>query len=445
MSANSSDSPITQSPSQSSPSPTNIVLSKLSGPTNDFGLRFLEQLNTGNANKNVLFSPLSAILAYGMLLEGATGRTEQQIKEVLQLSSLGNQTSDVSQAAKKLLTGYKSIEDGSSGRNFSLAIGNLAMVNKNATLKETYARSLLANYFAQATNEDFENGTAVMNKLNSWISEKTFGKINKILSSPPGPETILMLINTVYFKGKWVEPFPNSSTIDDTFTNSDGTISKIKMMSIRDKKFNYVHNQAKKVKVVELPYIGNVSMIFIVPTESNTLSSLVPTLNSTELDNLLSSMSSTKLRVVNIPKFKLEDTHKLHEIFPRMGMDLPFSDLAQLPNIAENSELKVSQSIQKALIEVDEEGTVAAATTLIITVLRMSYFPAEDIVIDRPFLFMIRDNLSGVNLFMGQMNKMPNLDTPTVSTTAIPAQSSLSPVQSTPPASNQTTNSSTAL
>ena len=416
----------------SNSSSPNLVMSELSGPSNDFGLRFLEQINSNGSPKNVLFSPLSAIIAYGMLLEGATGETEQQIKTVFQLSSIGNQTSDISKASKKLLEAYKLVEDGTSDRNFSLAMGNLAMVNKNAKLKEAFAQSLITNYFAQATNEDFSNGTAVMDKLNSWISEKTKNKINKILTNPPDEATILILVNTLYFKGRWEEPFPKGLTIDDTFTNGDGTLSKVKMMTLRDKRFNFVHNTDKKVKVVELPYIGNISMIFIMPTESNTLANLVPTLNATELDNLLSSMSQTKLRALSIPKFKLEDTHKLHEILPRMGMDLPFGDLAQLPNIAEKSELKVSQSIQKALLEVDEEGSVAAAATLIVTVLRMSYFPAEDFIADRPFLFMIRDKLTGVNLFMGQMNKMANLETSTPSPSASPSAAPSSPTTATP-------------
>ena len=153
-------------------------------------------------------------------------------------------------------------------------------------------------------------------------------------------------------------------------------------------------------------------MIFILPTESNSLSSLVPTLNSSELTSLLDSMRSTKLVSLNIPKFKLEDTHQLHEILPRMGMDLPFSGRAEFDEITERSELKVSQSIQKALVEVDEEGTVAAAVTSIIMCTSSRYSPSENFILDRPFFFMIRDELTGVNLFMGQMNKMPSINTP---------------------------------
>ncbi|XP_053214416.1 intracellular coagulation inhibitor 2-like [Panonychus citri] len=389
------------------------MLSTLSGPSIGFGLRFLEQLNTNNSNKNVVFSPLSVILAYGMLLEGATGRTGEQIKEVLQLSSIGDQNSEISQAAKKLLDEYKSIAEGSSDRNFSLVLGNLAMANRAYPLKEAFVQSLSTNYFAQATNEDFLKGVEVMNKLNSWVSEKTFGKIDEILSEPPTPQTILMLINTVYFKGKWVEPFNKGTTFDETFNNSDGTTSKIRMMSIRNKNRNYLHNSVDKFKIVELPYIGDVSMIFILPTESNTLSGLLPTLNSIGLENLLDSMKSTKLRTLNIPKFKLEDTHKLHEILPRMGMDLPFSGHAEFQNITEESKLLVSESIQKALIEVDEEGTVAAAVTSIRMMRCCMISPKEeeeDFILDRPFIFMIRDKLSGINLFIGQMNKMPDLN-----------------------------------
>ncbi|XP_053212895.1 serine protease inhibitor 2.1-like [Panonychus citri] len=387
------------------------MLSDLSGPTNGFGLRFLEQLNTSDSNKNVVFSPLSVILAYGMLLEGATGRTREQIKEVLQLSSIGDQNSEISQAAKKLLGEYKSISKSYADRLFSLILGNLLLVNKDYSLKEAFVKSLSRNYFAKAANEDFQKGVEVMNKVNLWVDIKTFGKIDKILTEPPGPDTVCIIINTVYFKGKWRKPFEGSDTFDETFTNSDGTKSKIKMMSLVGMKFKYLHNSIAKFKVIELRYIGKVSMIFILPTESNTLSNLIPTLDQTELERLLNSMIRTKLRAIYIPKFKLEDTHKLHEILPRMGMGLPFSGHAEFKNITEKSDLFVSESIQKAFIEVNEKGTVAAAVTRITGTLGgRSNRAKEDFILDRPFIFMIRDKQTGVNLFLGQINQMPDLN-----------------------------------
>ncbi|XP_053214413.1 leukocyte elastase inhibitor-like [Panonychus citri] len=386
------------------------MLSDLSGPTNSFGLRFLEQLNTSDSNKNVVFSPLSVILAYGMLLEGATGRTREQIKEVLQLSSIGDQNSEISQAAKKLLSRYRALIARSKSQDFLVILGNLVMVDKGYPLRESFVGSLQRNYFAQVTNEDFQNGKAIMDKLNSWVSEKTCGKIDKILSRSPNPEMLLLVINTVYFKGKWAKPFNKKYTFDETFANSDGTKSKIKMMSLRDTNFKYLHNRLAKFKIVELPYIGKISMIFILPTQTNTLANFIPTLNSTKLENLLSSLHSTGLKVVNIPKFKLQDFHDLSMILSRMGMELPFTEQAEFKNITEESDLLfVSESIQKALIEVDEEGTVAVAVTCI-----KSDFappePKEEFILDRPFIFIIRDNLTRVNLFVGQMNKMQNLN-----------------------------------
>ncbi|XP_053212893.1 plasminogen activator inhibitor 2 type A-like [Panonychus citri] len=387
------------------------MLSDLSGPTNSFGLRFLEQFNAKNSNKNVVFSPLSVILAYGMLLEGATGRTREQIKEVLQLSSIGDQNSDVSQAAKKLLSRYRALIARSKFQDFLVVLGNLVMVDKGYPLRESFVQSLKRNYFAQVTNEDFQNGKAIMDKLNSWVSEKTCGKIDKILSRSPNPDMLLLVINTVYFKGKWAKPFNKKYTFDETFANSDGTKSKIKMMSLRDTNFKYLHNRLAKFKIVELPYIGKVSMIFILPTQTNTLANFIPTLNSTKLENLLSSLHSTGLKVVNIPKFKLQDFHDLSMILSRMGMELPFTEQAEFKNITEESDLLfVSESIQKALIEVDEEGTVAVAVTCIKSTGGAPPEPKEEFILDRPFIFIIRDNLTRVNLFVGQMNKMQNLN-----------------------------------
>lgn len=151
-------------------------------------------------------------------------------------------------------------------------------------------------------------------------------------------------------------------------------------------------------------------MIVMMPTEANGLNQLVSSLNHSEFTNLLGSLKKQKLTTLGLPKFKLEDSHELHSILPKMGLILPFTDQAELGNIAEGAELKVSKSMQKCLLEVDEEGAQAAAATFVVTVLRMSYVSFDDFIADKPFLFVIRDNLSGVNLFMGQVKKLANID-----------------------------------
>lgn len=157
-------------------------------------------------------------------------------------------------------------------------------------------------------------------------------------------------------------------------------------------------------------------MFIVMPTEITGIKTLISTLNESMLSDYFDKLHSRSLATVAIPKFQLKDRHDLHEILPSMGMDLPFSDRANLSYIA-NAEIKISKSVHEAVIIVDEEGSQAAGASFSETVLRMSLpMPPETFICDRPFLFFLRDTETGVNLFAGIMNKMPDASSGEVET-----------------------------
>uniref|UniRef100_T1KFY0 Serpin domain-containing protein n=1 Tax=Tetranychus urticae TaxID=32264 RepID=T1KFY0_TETUR len=411
-------------------------MSKLSQSSIDFGLNFLKQNSSSQCDStNVILSPLSVIIAYCMALDGAAGETEQQIKKVFNLDKINGQSEDISGLIKQVMNNrffrlptQESIRDSRSVFSLTdfgsyripatsrssqepiLKFGNLLMANKDYKFQEAYVQSLKTNYFADAFNEDYKEGQKIVEKVNLWVSKNTKNKITSILDEPPSPVDVLFLVNTIYFEGKWLEPFPQHRTRDDIFNNSDGTKIKTKMMTLKFQDFNYVDRLDKQLKIVELPYVGNISMILILPTEDNNLKKVIDNLDSTELSSLMESMSMTNLDTLTIPKFKLEDKHELHNILPRMGMTRPFEMNAEFPRIIEEPRpLYITKSIQKAVIEVFEKGTIASAATVVGPMRTMASAPQRpliEFIADRPFMFFIRDNKSGVNLFMGQLNNM---------------------------------------
>uniref|UniRef100_T1KI41 Serpin domain-containing protein n=2 Tax=Tetranychus urticae TaxID=32264 RepID=T1KI41_TETUR len=386
-------------------------MSQLSKPSIDFGLNFLKRISSQCDSKNILLSPLSVITAYCMVLDGAAGKTEQQIKKVLNLDKINDQSEDISGLIKQVIESYRIPATAGSRQKFILNFGNLLMANKDEKFQKAYVQNLKTNYFADAFNEDYKEGQQIVEKINSWVSNNTKNKITSIINEPPSPLDVLYLVNTIYFEGKWLMPFSKDCTKDDIFHNSDGTTVKTKMMTLSGESFNYVNRHDKQLKIVELPYVGNISMILILPTEDNNLKKVIDDLDSTELSSLMESMKKTYLDTLIIPKFKLEDIHQLHNILPKMGMTAPFQKDAEFPRITEEPlPLYISKSIQKAVIEVFEEGTIASAATVVegLFMLACSPFstPLITFIADRPFMFFIRDNKSGVNLFMGQLNNM---------------------------------------
>uniref|UniRef100_T1KFY4 Serpin domain-containing protein n=2 Tax=Tetranychus urticae TaxID=32264 RepID=T1KFY4_TETUR len=382
-------------------------MSQLSQSSIDFGLNFLKRISSQCDSKNVLLSPLSVITAYCMVLDGAAGKTEQQIKKVLNLDKINDQSEDISQLIKQVIESYRIPATAGSRQKFILNFGNLLMANKDEKFQEAYVQSLKTNYFADAFNEDFTDGRKIVEKVNSWVSNNTEKKITSILNEAPDSLDGLFLVNTIYFEGEWLKSFSKKRTRNKIFNNSDGTTVKTKMMTLIDERLNYVDRLDKQLKIVELPYVGNISMILILPTEDNNLKNLIDNLHSTELSSLMDSMKKTRLNNLTIPKFKLEDDHELHKILPSMGMTRPFQMNAEFPKITEGSlPSYISQSIQKAVIEVFEEGTIASVSTALrrstggVSPKRITF------IADRPFMFFIRDNKSGVNLFMGQLSNI---------------------------------------
>jgi serpin B len=270
-----------------------------------------------------------------------------------------------------------------------------------AITRDSYAAELAPVNFARQTEQ-------ARQRINDWVSERTAGKINDLI--PGGvltPLTRLVLTNAIYFKGSWTKPFPKSATKDDWFYVTGDKSMPVPFMTRSDDLRFWAGDG---LKALELPYgNGDLSALLLLPDSKEeglaALSALEAKLTLENLDGWISQLHRRKVQVF-LPRFKLASQFALNDVLSAMGMKLAFDeDKADFSGISTQEQLYLSAVIHKAFVDVNEEGTEAAAATGAVIAARAALRIQEPAVFraDHPFLFLIRDNRSGSILFMGRV------------------------------------------
>ncbi|XP_032830337.2 leukocyte elastase inhibitor-like [Petromyzon marinus] len=369
----------------------------------EFAIDVFKTLGAREVGGNVFFSPLSISAALAMVLLGAKGQTSEQMSKVLCYEGV----SDVHEAFKSLLGTLKS-----PGAGCVLRLANRLYGEKTFGFLKEFLDMTEKFYEAELAAVDFTGAfNDVRKEINSWVEGNTEGKIKDILAEGTvGSTTRLVVVNAVYFKGKWTTPFNLQNTAQTTFYLSKRETKPVQMM-FQEKKFRHGFVPHMNLKVLELPYVGNeLSMIILLPAaiedETTGLEKLERELN---LLNLQTWTSPTTMRsgdvLLHLPRFRLEQSYTLNEPLSSLGMGDLFSPLtADLSGMDGNRDLFVSHVAHRAFVEVNEEGTEAAAATTI-SVMLMCAMPTQPpftFCADHPFVFLIRDNRNGSVLFLGR-------------------------------------------
>ncbi|XP_074605075.1 iripin-2-like [Brevipalpus obovatus] len=377
--------------------------SPLQSAIDGFTLDFLKKQVNSMPKDNVFFSPLSIEVAFSLLMGGSRGATRDEILKTLHLNSITNSESIHSEFGK-LSSNYSK-----EGADSTILNSNLLAISKNISVNSDF-KQLAGKYLAEVTSENFSEPAKVQEKINSWVAQKTKNLIPKLLSQPPSEETMMMILNTIYFRGKWVGAFKPIDTKRENFTNADESISKVQLMNRHGVRLPYLEVREEKYEILEIPYKDSISMYIFLTKENNKLVELISKLNDTKLINQIESLSPISFSHISIPKFKLEREYTLHTVLPDMGMRKVFSDQSDLSGLGISRKAKVDTSIHKAVVEVDEEGTVAAAATQIAVVpySSMGFRSLRTFIVDHPFMFVIRDKTKSVTLFAGVVNKLEN-------------------------------------
>ena len=351
---------------------------------------------------NFVMSPMSISLAFGMVYAGAQGNTQKEMAATFRYDV---PQSEIHAAFSKALQGWNS----SDKRPYELAVANRLFGEKSYDFKKPFLGITSQQYGAELERLDFRSAAEPSRlHINQWIADATNDHILDLLPKDSiQKDTALVLTNAVYFKGKWKQAFDKNSTAAADFTTPTKTV-KAKMMHLRGRhRFAHVGG----VKMLEMAYQGDkLAMQLVLPDHKQGLGALEGRLAAGALDELASGLGSREV-IVAVPRFTIAPTKALDltKVLKDMGMVDAWSrrsaNLRGIANVPPNVNLFISTAVHKAFIEVQEEGTVAAAATAIGIVGATSVAPPpEHFEADHPFIFIIRDLETNAILFMGRVN-----------------------------------------
>lgn len=345
-----------------------------------------------DANKNFTISPLSLSEALAIASNGANGETRKQIAEIIGMNGMSKET--VNEAFNSL-NNY--LTDSDSKTTFSIA--NSMWIDEGFEVKPEFLsdKELIGETFYQPLSS-----TKTMNDFNNWCDTKTNGCIKEMLKEPFS-DCMMVIANALYFKGTWKYQFDKNHTSEQDFNNSDGTKSKVQMMSQRNEFRVYF---GKDMDIVELPYGSGYGfcMDVILPHEGKNLDECMKGFTRSAFEEYIYIKSNPTDVVIQMPRMKLECTKSLVKPLMAMGMTDAFSEKADFSGISDK-ELRISEVIQSTYINVDEEGTEAAAATEV----EMTWKSGDNVkyfTMNRPFAYVIRDLNTWSILFMGKVRKL---------------------------------------
>uniref|UniRef100_V5HBT7 Putative serine proteinase inhibitor n=1 Tax=Ixodes ricinus TaxID=34613 RepID=V5HBT7_IXORI len=375
---------------------------KLAKANNEFSVNLLKQLTAEKPNDNVFFSPTSISTALAMIYAGAGGSSEEELSKVLGQAGFGLTDRDA------VLAAYKKLLAGTNSGNVTLDIANSVLIEKRLPVLDSFKKALTESFGAQLRSVDFENdGPKVQSEVNKWVSQKTRGKIPSIVDNGFPMNTVMFLLNAVYFNGTWHNQFPQKNTVPRPFFNRGSEEVHVKTMALRGS-IRHTRLDDLKAQAVELPYQGEeYSMVIVLPNAKMGVSQLREGLTVSMLQKITNQMSA-KTVSLTLPKFELRTDYDLIPTLKQMGLKSVFGEKSDFSGITGDKSLYVSGVRHKAMVEVNEKGTVAAAVTSISMAVRTSVGRPRivNFHVDRPFLFYIRNRATGRLLFMGEVHQL---------------------------------------
>nr|Q6J201.1 RecName: Full=Serine protease inhibitor; AltName: Full=Jellypin; Short=JP; Flags: Precursor [Cyanea capillata]AAT35220.1 serine protease inhibitor jellypin [Cyanea capillata] len=364
--------------------------------SSQLAISFFSSLIVPGAEKNVVCSPLSISSALALVAAGSRGKTLKEIADAL------NWREDADGLAKALLAEAEKAAQNCDA-SCPVKTANNVWVDNEFKILDSY-RDLLKSFAVNVGKADFKKHSSDETiKINSWIEDHTNKKIRDFF--PPGElseATKAVLVNALYFKGKWAEPFDMESTRDDTFHVSNSKEVQVKMM-YHSAELKYFMDENSKCDLVELPYSSKAfSMMLIVPHEVEGLSAVQSSLSLSQVSGWISNVQSAAPQTVDVflPRFKVSQKVNMKDNLKSLGINDMFSMQANLSGIAGSHDLFVSSAIHQAVIEVNEEGTEAAAATGF--GVNFMSMPMQ-VRADKPFLFLIISNVTKSILFIGKI------------------------------------------
>jgi serpin B len=375
---------------------TSLDLQKVTAD-NAFAIKLFKNLDSANAasaataGSNLFVSPLSVSFALGMTSNGAAGQTLTAFQNTLNFAGLTQ--AQVNNYYNTLITNLPQLDP-----NTTVDIANSIWYRQDFSVLPQFLQTNSTNFHAQIQALDFTSPTA-KTTINNWVSNNTKGFIPTIIDQIPS-DAEMFLVNAIYFKSSWQESFDPANTKQQAFYLADNSQVQTSFMT-GNIDFNYYTDA--NVNVYELPYSNNkYSMVIVLPIGSNTVPQLTAALSPAQWQTWMTDLKPVN-SPITLPKFKFSFGANLNDALTDLGLGVAFSDDANFSLINPTASLKISQVLHKAFVETDESGTTAAAATSVGIITSIAFQPFTT-VINRPFIFAIREVSSGLIVFAGTVN-----------------------------------------
>ena len=357
--------------------------------SNAFGVELFARVVAEDARPNLVLSPLSASMALGMTLNGADASTFDAMRSTLGFGGLTQEEINAS---------YRDLIDLLTGLDpeVQFEIANAIWANEDYPFHQAFFDAVSAAFDASAESRDFGD-PATLTDINEWVDESTQGLIESILDSLD-PDLVMLLVNAIYFDGAWTTQFDPDDTRTQSFTLPDDSTVDVEMMTLTDAEVSV--GGGPDYAAVELPYGGEAfSMVVVVPQGVTTARDFAAGLDADAWGSIVDGLAPGELGLLGLPKLTLEHDAFLNDALRAMGMDVAFTPGADFTRMSPiGDQLCISFVRQKTFVEVDERGTRAAAVTAVGVGVTSA---PPSLVVDRPFVFALRERLSGTILFMG--------------------------------------------
>ncbi|MEM8524416.1 MAG: serpin family protein [Bacteroidota bacterium] len=358
---------------------------------NDFGFDVFQKLHESKKDENSFISPLSISTALSMVLNGADTDTKTAIQSTLNLKDW--QLDEINKAYLALLTQLPGLDE-----KVKLQIANSIWYKEGFDVLPSFL-DVNSKFFNSEIQElDFLKPDAV-EEINSWVEDKTEGLIDKILDEIPA-EAVMYLINAIYFKGDWTHTFDGEFNYESNFFITESEQEKVEYMSRGKAHLAYLENDL--FQAINLPYGDSLyAMSIFLPKPEQNIDDVIAALNTENWTAWNTAYETTEV-LFSMPKFELKYEKRLNQILMDLGMDIAFSDKADFSKINGKGGLTISEVRHKSFIKVDEQGTEAAAVTIIgIETTSVPSYPIMEV--NRPFVFVIRDHQTNSALFVGKV------------------------------------------
>ncbi|WP_069791903.1 serpin family protein [Cyanobacterium sp. IPPAS B-1200] len=367
---------------------------KIVNANRNFAFKLFSAIREKDDTENIFISAPSISIALNLLNNGADGDTREEIKQVLELQEIS--LPEINQQYKILQKLLQNQEES------TLSINNSLWIREGFPVKPDFLSQNREYYESEVSALDFDSPDAV-DTINNWVSDATEEKITSIIESI-SPEDVLFLINAIYFNGEWQQAFDPELTREMDFTQSNGEVIQHPLMS-REGNFTYVEND--DLQMIRLPYgeSEDLAMYVVLPQEDSSLDAVMGELNADTWQEWTASLNRRE-GTIRLPRFTVEYDISLNDVLQKLGISKAFTNEADFTNLTDEP-VSIDQVKHKTFIDVNEEGTEAAAVTSIgVRVTSLPVDPPFEMSVNRPFFYAIQDEKTDTILFMGTVNNL---------------------------------------